>query len=151
MIFTMTNVIFKSIPDRNYNDKILSKEPQLKLEDFNDISKDKDMYFRTEKTTIASYLYYGNEGEKNYLSYEVFESKYKWPIKYNFNKKIKYMSELGARYVEKESNLPKDIKVYMTEKGYEYIIISENIMVKIATMDNVSEEEFMKRYLNNSK
>lgn len=139
----MTNVIFKSIPDRNYNDKILSKESQLKLDDFNDVSKDKDLYFRTEKTTIASYLYYGNEGEKNYLSYEVFESKYKWPIKYNFNKRIKCMSELGARYVEKECNLPKDIKVYMTEKGYEYIIISENIMVKIATMGNVSEEELI--------
>lgn len=145
IFFAITNMIFTDAfnKDYNYKDKMLNKVSNLKLEDFNDVSKDDSLYFRAEKTPIASYLFYLNEGEKNYLSYEIFESKYKWPVKYNLNKRMKFLSEIEVEYIEKKTSLPKDIKVYINNQGYQYIIISPNKMVEISSMDNVSEEELI--------
>lgn len=145
IFFAITNMIFTDAfnKDYNYKDKMLNKVSNLKLEDFNDVSKDDSLYFRAEKTPIASYLFYLNEGGKNYLSYEIFESKYKWPVKYNFNKRMKFLSEIEVEYIEKKTSLPKDIKVYINNQGHQYIIISPNKMVEISSMDNVSEEELI--------
>ncbi|MGG7142713.1 DUF2812 domain-containing protein [Clostridium nigeriense] len=143
MFFIITNMISKDIVDKDYNYKMLSEVSNLKLEDFNDVSKEDLLYFKVEKSPIASYLFYIDEGEKVYLRYEVFESEYKWAVKYNFNKTIKYLSKLGAKYIEKETKFPNDIKVYMNEKEYEYIIISENKMVEISTIETISEEELI--------
>ncbi|MGG7214237.1 DUF2812 domain-containing protein [Clostridium nigeriense] len=143
MFFIITNMISKNIVDKDYNYKMLSEVSNLKLEDFNDVSKEDLVYFKVEKSPIASYLFYIDEGEKVYLRYEVFESEYKWAVKYNFDKTIKYLSKLGAKYIEKETKLPNDIKVYMNEKGYEYIIISENKMLEISTIETISEDELI--------
>lgn len=145
IFFTITNMIFRDvfIKDYNYSDKMLNKVDNLKIEDFNDVSKEDSLYFRAEKTPVAAYLYYGDEGEKNYLSYEIFESKYKWVVEYNFNKRIKFVNKIGVEYIEKKTSLPKGINVYMNEHGHRYTIISQNKMVEISSMDNVSEEELI--------
>lgn len=145
IFFIIMNMIFKStfINHYNYNDETLSKVSNLRLEDFNDIDKEDSLYFRLEKTPIASYLLYLNAGEKNYLSYEIFESKYEWPVKYNFNKRMEFANKIDVDYIEKQTNLPQDIKVYMNEYGHQYIIISKNKMVEISKKDNISEEELI--------
>lgn len=142
MIFVMTNVLFRNISSFNDNEKSID-EVALNIEDFNDINKDDSEYFRVDKSPIAKYIFYSNEGNKMYLSYEFFESKYKWPVKYNFNKEINSSKEFGISYIEKETNLPKDIKVYVNEERFKYIIISENKMIEIYEADSISEEELI--------
>ena len=64
-------------------------------------------------------------------------------MKYNFNKKMKFVNKNNIRYIEKETNLPQSIQVYMNELGHEYIIISENKMVEISNVEEISEEELI--------
>lgn len=142
----MSYTILEDLKNKeNKYGKRLEKASYLKLEDFNDTSSTKDSikYYRTTKSPIASNLYYSDDGEKINLNYEIFQSNYKWPVKYNFEKKMKFVNENNIRYIEKETNLPKDIKVYMNELGHEYIIISENKMVEISTVEEISEEELI--------
>ena len=115
----------------------------MTLEDFNDISKDDLIFFRLEKSPIASYIFYSKEGEKIDLSYEIFESKYKWPVKYNFYKEEKFANRIGVEYIEKETNLPKDIKVYINKSRNKYTILSENKMVEIYDIETISENELL--------
>lgn len=142
MIFVMTNMLFRNIGSTNDNEKSID-EVTLNLEDFNDVNKDDSEYFRGDKSPIAKYIFYSNEGNKMYLSYELFESKYKWPVKYNFNKEINSSKEFGISYIEKETNLSKDIKVYVNEERFKYIIISENKMIEIYEADSVREDELI--------
>ncbi|WP_352417533.1 DUF2812 domain-containing protein [Clostridium tertium] len=145
IFFIMTNIIFRNIYTRDYklDDEMLEKVATLRLEDFNDISKDDSLYYRLEKSPIASYLFYSCEGENDYLSYHVFESKYKWAVRYNLNKTIDFDNKAGIEYIEKQTSLPNDIKVYMNERGHQYIIISPNKMVEISTIEGISEDELI--------
>lgn len=145
IFFIMTNIIFRNIDTRDYklDDEMLEKVATLRLEDFNDISKDDSLYYRLEKSPIASYLFYSCEGENDYLSYHVFESKYKWAVRYNLNKTIDFDNKAGIEYIEKQTSLPNDIKVYMNERGHQYIIISPNKMVEISTIEGISEDELI--------
>ena len=145
MISVITNFVFVDIFNKDnkyYNEKI-EKVPQIKIEDFNDSNKDDLIFFRKDKSPIASYLFYSNEGENIYLSYDIFESNYKWAVKYNFEKKMKFVNKIGIKYIEKETNLPNDIKVYMNEHGHQYIIVSENKMVEIFTIEGISENQLI--------
>lgn len=142
MIFAITNILFINIGSINGNEKSID-EVALNLEDFNDINKEDSEYFSVDKSPIAKYIFYSNEGNKIYLSYDLFESKYKWPVKYNFNKEINFSKEFGVSYIEKETNLPKDIKVYVNEERFKYIIVSENKMIEIYEADSVSEDELI--------
>lgn len=140
----MIPILFSNINTNSNNSTEISKEAfYLTLEDFNDTSKDDFIYYRMEKSPIASYLYYGGAGKKNYLNYDIFESDYKWAVKYNFNKKINSVREIGIDYIEKETNLPKDIKVYINERGDEYIFISDYKMVEISTLEEIGEDELI--------
>ncbi len=87
-----------------------------------------------------------NDGKEISLNYHIFESKYKWPIKYNFEKLIEFNEKHNIRYIEKETNLPKDTKVYMNEYGHGYLIISPNKMIEISTIEGISEEELIKTF-----
>lgn len=143
-----TVIIFALFLDINMNSdnniKISKEVSYLTLEDFNDTSKDDFLYHRMEKSPIASYLFYGSAGKKNYLSYDIFESDYKWAVKYNFNKRINFVREIDIDYLEKETNLPKDIKVYINERGDKYIFISDYKMVEISTLEEISEDELIR-------
>lgn len=145
IFFIMTNIIFRNlgIEDYKLDDEMLEKVATLKLEDFNDIGKDDSLYYRLEKSPIASYLFYSCEGENDYLSYDIFESKYKWAVKYNFDKTIRFANKIDIEYIEKETSLPNGIKVYMNERGHQYIIISPNKMVEISTIEGISEDELI--------
>ncbi|WP_288221390.1 DUF2812 domain-containing protein [uncultured Clostridium sp.] len=143
MIISMAITFLYFGIDFYYNKKISIDEVTLKLQDFNDVDKDDSEWFRVDKSPIANYIFYSNEGNKMYLSYELLESKYKWAVKYNFNKRINYFKELGISYKEKETNLAKDIKVYVNEERFKYIIVSENKMIEIYEADTVSEEKLI--------
>lgn len=145
IFFIISKNIINSASNRDYNysNKKLENISHISLEDFNDTSKTDLLYNSIDRSPIASYLFYSNEGENIHLSYHIYESKYKWPVKYNFNKKIKFVNKIGIEYIEKETNLPKDIKVYMNEHGHQYIILSENKMVEIYNIETVSEDELI--------
>jgi Protein of unknown function (DUF2812) len=150
LIFTISisainNIIIGNILEQNYNyeDNIIKNEKILTLQDFDDKNTGETLYLNRHKSPIASYVFYSNEGEKVHLSYSLFESKYQWTVKYYLNKKISFTNKRGVDYIEKETNLPKDIKVYMNEHGHEYIIISPNKMIEISTIEGLSEDEFI--------
>ena len=145
MLSIITTLVFGGIfnKDNKYYNKKIEKVPQIKIEDFNDTSKDDLIFFRMDKSPIASYLFYSREGKKLDLSYNIYESKYKWPVKHNFNKKMKFLNEIGVEYIEKETNLPRDIRVYMNEHGHQYMIVSENKMVEISNIETISENELI--------
>lgn len=145
IIFIMTNTIFtnKFIRDYKNDDEMLEKVATLKLEDFDDIGKEDSLFYILDKSPVALHLFYSCEGENDYLIYDIFESKYKWAVEYNFYKEIKLANKLDIEYIEKQTNLPNDIKVYMNERGHQYIIISSNKMVKISTIEGVSEDELI--------
>ncbi|TGY43488.1 DUF2812 domain-containing protein [Clostridium sartagoforme] len=142
-IVMMTTIFSNAILDSNNKKEISKKDFYLTLEDFNDSSKDDNLYYIEDKSPIASYLFYSVAGKKNYLSYDIFESDYKWVVKYNFNKRINFVREIGIDYIEKETNLPKDIKVFMNERGDKYIFISDYKMVEISTLEEISEDELI--------
>lgn len=140
----MISTLFSNINMNSDNSIKVSKEiSYLTLEDFNDTSKDDFLYYRMEKSPIASYLFYSVAGKKNYLSYDIFQSDYKWAVKYNFNKKMNFVREIGIDYIEKETNLPKDIKVFMNERGHEYIFMSDYKMIEISTLEEIGEDELI--------
>lgn len=142
---TISNSILENIFNKEYNhDNRLDKISYLKLEDFNDTSSEESYeYYRATKSPIASHVFYSDNGKNISLSYDIFESNYKWAVKYNFNKKMKFVNKNNIRYIEKETNLPQSIQVYMNELGHEYIIISENKMVEISNVEEISEEELI--------
>ena len=145
MFFTISNNIVNNSFIRSYIDdtKSLEKVKHLTLGDFDDIRKDDSIYYDLNQSPIALHLFYSDEGQNIYLSYDIFDSKYKWPVEYNFNKKMKFANKNGIEYIEKETNFPNDIKVYMNEHGHQYIIVSENKMVEIFTIEGVSENELI--------
>ncbi|GAA0085811.1 hypothetical protein UT300007_22500 [Clostridium sp. CTA-7] len=142
---TISNIIFSSVLARTYrsNEKLNEDNYILSLRDFNDKDKDEEVFLGEEKSLLASYLYYSNSGEEIHLSYSLFESKYQWAVRYNFNKRINFANKINVKYIEKETNLPKDIKVYMNEHGHQYFIVSPNRMVEISTIEEISEEELI--------
>ena len=64
-------------------------------------------------------------------------------MKYNFDKTIRFANKIDIEYIEKETSLPNGIKVYMNERGHQYIIISPNKMVEISTIEGISEDELI--------
>ncbi|WP_195263468.1 DUF2812 domain-containing protein [Clostridium sp. 1001275B_160808_H3] len=147
IFFIMTNTIATNVFIRDYkvDDKMLEKVATLKLEDFNDIGKDDSLFYILDKSPVALHLFYSCEGENDYLSYDIFESKYQWAVRYNLNKTIEFDNKAGIEYIEKKTNLPNDIKVYMNERGNRYIIISPKKMVEISTIEGISEDEVINR------
>lgn len=82
----LNNIIFSKLLEENDNHEYsgIENEQILTLEDFGDKNLGGNLFVDSRKSPIASNMYYSNEGEKLRLSYNLFESKYEWPVKYNF-------------------------------------------------------------------
>ncbi|MGL4108726.1 DUF2812 domain-containing protein [Clostridium sp. LP20] len=119
----------------------------LTLKDFNDEVGDEDYLYVNEDNSIFAYkLYYSNKGKNINLSYDLLESKYEWIIKYDLKKIMNWMNEIDIKYIEKKTDLPEDIKVYMNEKAQSYLIVSPNKRIEINSWDNsLSEDELINK------
>ncbi|WP_418222674.1 DUF2812 domain-containing protein [Clostridium isatidis] len=82
----LNNIIFSKLLEENDNHEYsgIENEQILTLEDFGDKNLGGNLFVDSRKSPIASNMYYSNEGEKLRLSYNLFASKYEWPVKYNF-------------------------------------------------------------------
>ena len=124
------------------NDKKLqSKIYPLTLNDFNDeYINERELYVDEESSLLASNLYYSNKGKNIELDYELFESKYKWVIEYSTYKKLKWLKSLNIEYVEMDTNMPKDIRVYAPRNKGKYIIISPYKILEVSNWSNTLNE-----------
>jgi len=145
----MNRLIFNDIFSigRGNNNKMKSNNYILSLKDFNDEPIDEDsLYINEESGILATKLFYMNSGKNTELGYELFESKYEWVVKYNFNKIMNWMEKINVKYIEKETDLPSDIKVYNNEKGHIYFMVSSNKIIEIYSWDNnLSESELLNK------
>lgn len=134
----MNLFIFRGISFyENSDDKIDFK---LTLEDFGDTTKDEG-YTSVDESIIARTIEYQPDGEKYNLGYELFESEYEWANKYQFNKMIKANKEMEIEYIEKDTNLPSNIKVLRNENGHIYLMASPDKVVEFFDWDEVLDEE----------
>lgn len=127
--------------------KINNENSILSLKDFNDESKSEDsLYIDENNSILASNLFYSDIGKKSDLSYELFQSKYQWAIKYSFNKEINKMKKHDIEYVEQKTDLPKDIKVYVSKLKNTYLMVSSNKLIKVTNWDNdLSEKDLLNK------
>ena len=129
--------IFKSKSNR-----VKSKEYSLSLKDFNDeVSSEEDIYVDEESSFIANKLFYTANGRKMKLSYELFESDYRFIVNWNFNKMMKWFENKGITYKEIQTNLPNEVKVYTNEKENNYIILSSNKVIEVIGLDSIKDKE----------
>ena len=129
--------IFKSKSNR-----VKSKEYSLSLKDFNDeVSSEEDIYVDEESSFIANKLFYTANGRKMKLSYELFESDYRFIVNWNFNKMMKWFENKGITYKEIQTNLPNAVKVYTNEKENNYIILSSNKVIEVIGLDSIKDKE----------
>ena len=155
-VVIMNGLIFSEIFSGNRENEIKKDNYILTLRDFNDEAIDEEsIYINENNGILASKLYYYNKGENTELSYELFQSKYKWAVKYDFNKIMNSVKKINIKYIEKETDLPDDIKVYMNERGHIYLMVSSNKLIEISDWDkNLSEDElfnkvYEKVFINN--
>lgn len=129
------------------DNKIKKDNYILNLKDFNDEAAEKGSLYTNENNSfLASTLFYSNKGKNVDLGYELFQSKYEWAVKYDFNNIMNWMKKINIKYIEKETDLPEDIKVYMNEKGHKYLMVSSNKLIEINSWDkNLSEGELLNK------
>lgn len=146
-ITMMNGLIFSEVLLGNKKNDIKSDEYILELKDFNEEAIDEDsLYTNNDNGILASRVYYSNEGENVNLSYELFESKYEWAVKYAFNTKISFLEEINVKYNEKETDFPNNIKVYINENIGEYFIVSPNKFIEIIDYnDSLDESELLNK------
>ncbi|MBU3109133.1 DUF2812 domain-containing protein [Clostridium gasigenes] len=146
-VVIMNGLIFSEIFSGNRENEIKKDNYILTLRDFNDEAIDEEaLYINENNGILASKLYYYNKGENTELSYELFQSKYKWAVKYDFNKMMNSVKKINIKYIEKETDLPDDIKVYMNERGHIYLMVSANKLIEISGWDkNLSEDELFNK------
>ncbi|MBU3105587.1 DUF2812 domain-containing protein [Clostridium gasigenes] len=143
----MNGLIFSGIFSGNRENEIKKDNYILTLKDFNNEAIDEEaLYINENNGILASTLHYSNKGKNEHLSYELFQSKYEWAVKYDFNKIMSWMKEINVKYIEKETNLPDSIKVYMNEHGHIYLMVSSNKLIEISGWDkNLSEDELFNK------
>lgn len=129
------------------DNKIKEDNYILKLKNFNDeAAEEGSLYTNENNSFLASTLYYSNKGKNADLGYELFQSKYEWAVKYDFNNIMNSMKKINIKYIEKETDLPEYIKVYMNEHGHRYIMVSPNKLIEINSWDkNLSEGELLNK------
>lgn len=138
--FLLINGVIYTQDIRN-DKKLQSNIYPLTLSDFNDeYMNERELYVDEESSLLASNLYYSNKGRNIELDYELFESKYKWVIEYSTYKKLKWLKSLNTEYVEMETNMPKDIRVYAPRNKGKYIIISPNKILEVFNWSNTLNE-----------
>lgn len=111
------------------------KEYPLTLEDFNDESKDtKERFIIEDEWTLASTLLYVDDGKSGDFNYKLFKSKYNWAVDYCFNKSIKNIGKERV-YLEKNIDLPSEVKAYKIQDINRFMIVSSNKVIEF-TYDN---------------
>jgi len=145
----MNRLIFSEVlfMDRGNDNKIKKDDYILTLKDFNDEDIDEEsLYVNENKGVLASNIYYSNKGENIGLSYELFQSEYEWAVKYDFNKRMNFMTKNNIKYIEKKADFPEDIKAYMNEHGHIYFMVSSNKFIEINDWDkSLSEGELLNK------
>ncbi|ATD54551.1 DUF2812 domain-containing protein [Clostridium chauvoei] len=138
--------VFSKINSRD--SKIEEENYPIVLNDFNDKSiNDEGKYIDEKNGVLASRLYYSVKGEKIDLSYDLFESNYKWTVEYAINKKMKWLKEINIKYIKKETNLPSEIQVYKQENRNTYLMISDNKIIEINDWNEIlSEDELLNKF-----
>lgn len=127
---------------KNKSNRVKSKEYSLSLKDFNDeVSSEEHIYVDEESSFIANKLFYTANGRKMKLSYELFESDYRFIVNWNFNKMMKWFENKGITYKEIQTNLPNEVKVYTNEKENNYIILSSNKVIEVIGLDSIKDKE----------
>ncbi len=122
----------------------LEYETNLTLMDFG-IDKEEDdyVYKDIQSSILAKRIGYSDNG----IYYTIIESEYPWVIELQKDTLINKHKKYGSNnMIERDMNLPNNIKVYSDGDIKRYIITSENKVIEITNyMDNVSEEEFINK------
>lgn len=134
--------------DYDLKDNKLAYGINLTLMDF-EIDKDSDdnhTFKDIQSSVLAKRIYYSSAYGVNSLDYTVFESEYPWIIELQKDRLIKEYKKNGSSIIERDMNLPDNIKIYSEDDVRRYIIASENKVVETTNyIDNVSEEEFINK------
>lgn len=137
VITSITILIVTSmfLGDVFYSNEINKKEYTLTLEDFNDESKDiKERFIIEDEGVLASTLLYVDDGKNGDFNYKLFQSKYNWAVYYCFNKSIKNIGKERV-YLEKNIDLPSEVKAYKIQGINRFMIVSNNKVIEF-TYDN---------------
>lgn len=127
---------------KNRNKTFKDKEYSLSIKDFNDdVINDDYIYVDEKKSFLAHKVFYIANGNNMRLSYELFESDYKFMVSWNFNKMMKWFENQGINYNEIKTNLPNEVKVYTNEKENNYIILSSNKIIEVMGLDEIDNKE----------
>lgn len=139
-IFLANNFMVSNIL-KNSSNESKNEEYLLSLKDFNDeIYNEEDLYIDENEGFLAHRLFYTANGKKIRLSYELFESNYKWMINWNFNRMMDWFEKQGISYKEIETNLPNEVKVFNNEKANNYIILSDNKIIEMIGLDGEEDK-----------
>ena len=140
-IVVLNNFLVSNI-FKNKSNGVKSKQYSLSLEDFNDeVSREEDIYVDEESSFIANKLFYTANGKKMKLSYELFESDYRFMVNWNFNKMMNWFEKQGICYNEIKTNLPNEVKVYTNGEENNYIILSLNKVIEVIGLDEINDKE----------
>lgn len=134
-ILLINNFIIMNI-FKNKNNEIESKLYSLSIRDFNDdIINEEDLYIDENKGFLSNSVFYIANGKNMRLSYDLFESDYKWIVNWNFNKMMNWFESQGIKYTEVKSSLPNFIKVYKNQEESNYILLSDNKIIEIIGLE----------------
>ena len=134
-IVLINNFIIMNI-FKNKNNEIKSKLYSLSIRDFNDdIINEEDLYIDENKGFLTKSVFYIANGRNMRLSYDLFESDYKWIVNWNFNKMMNWFEGQGIKYTEVKSSLPNFIKVYKNQQESNYILLSDNKIIEIIGLE----------------
>lgn len=140
-VFIINNFIIANI-FKNKNNGVKNRDYSLSIKDFNDeVYNEEDIYIDEDNSFLAHKIFYTANGKNMRLSYELFESNYKWMVNWNFNKMMDWFEKKGISYREIETSLPKDIKVYTNENEKNFILLSSNKIIEIIGLDDVENKE----------
>ena len=140
-IVLINNFILSNI-FKNKSNGTKNKQYSLSLKDFNDeVISEEDVYVDEESSFIANKLFYTANGKNMKLSYELFESDYKWMVNWNFNKMINWFEKQGIHYNEVKTNLPNVVKVYTNENESNYIMLSSNKVIEVIGLEEINNKE----------
>lgn len=129
-----------------YSNEANEKEYLLTLEDFNDESKDdKERFIIEDEGILASTLLYVDDGKNGDFNYQLFQSKYNWAVDYCFNKNIENVGE-GREYLEIDTDLPSEVKVYKIQEIDRFMIVSSDKIIEFAYDNkNFTESELLNK------
>ncbi len=136
--FIITNIF------KNKNNGMKNKLYSLSIKDFNDdVVNEEDLYIDENRGFLASSTFYTANGRNMRLSYDLFESEYKWIVNWNFNKMMEWFESQGIVYTEIQSSLPDFIKVYTNQEGNNYILLSDNKIIEVIGLGEEDKDKII--------